>query len=177
MRFLIFMDSLRVDLVWIGWALLLTLAVYLIRVRMVRSWQKTIVRVLGTTFLAMFVLLSLVFAIGILLGADPPREHIRVVSATGNRKALLSHSSLRDSATTQVSVKEGCCRRAIVYEYFGDEDDYMDANSVRWIDDHHLAISYAVDTSQSQVCRTQIGDVQVLCQPHPPPVFDNSKGQ
>ena len=172
MRFLIFMDSLRTDLVWIGWALLLALAVYLIRVRMVRGWRKTTVRVVGVTLLAMFIFVSLVLAVGILLGADPPREHIRIASATGRRKALLSHSSLRDSATTQVSVKEGCCRRAIVYEYFGDGDDYMDAISVRWLDDHHLAISYAVDTSQSQVCHTQAEDVQVFCQPHPAPVFE-----
>jgi hypothetical protein len=170
MHFLIFMDGLRTDVVWITWAVLLGLALYLIRApKMVRSWQKNAMRGVGMLFLVVFVCVSLVLGVGVVLGADPPREHIGFISASGARVALLSHSSLRDGAATQVSVKEGCCRRLIAYEYFGDGDDYMDGGSVQWVDDHHLAIRYAVDPSGQQTCRPRIGDVMVSCEPHPDP--------
>jgi hypothetical protein len=170
MLFLIFMDGLRTDLVWTTWTVLLGLAAYLIRTpKMVRSWRKTAMRVVGTVLLVVFVSVSLVFAVGIFLGADSPREHIGFISMSGARDALLSHSSLRDGAATQVSVKEGCCRRFIAYEYFGDGDDYMDGNSVQWIDDHHLAIRYALDSSGQQTCHPYVGDVTISCEPRPDP--------
>jgi hypothetical protein len=64
-------------------------------------------RVAGTLLAIVFVGALLVLGVGILMGADPPREHTGFISATGERVTLLSHSSLRDSAATQVSVKQG----------------------------------------------------------------------
>ncbi len=171
MRFLIFMDGLRTNLVWVAWALLLGVAVYLIRApKTLRSWKKAVARTVGAALLTVFGFVSLVLAVGIWLGADPQREHVGFVSPSGTRDALLSHSSLRDSSATKVSVKEGCCRRLIAYEYFGDGDDYMDARSVRWIDDHHLAIRYSYDPSGQQRCLSRVGDVMVSCEPQPEPL-------
>jgi hypothetical protein len=170
MLFLTFMDGVRADLAWITWAVLLGLAVYLIRApKMVRSWRKTAMRVVGAVLLVVFVCVSPVFAVGGFLGADPPREHIGFISPSSARDALLSHSSLRDGAATQVSVKERCCRRFIAYEYFGDGDDYMDGNAVQWIDNHHLAIRYALDSSGQQTCHPYVGDVMISCEPRPDP--------
>src|ERR1700722_8981403 len=135
MQFLIFMDSLRAGVVWIIWAAILGLAFYLIWApKIMRGWRKTAMRVVGALLAIVFVCVSLVLGIGTLMGADPPREHTGFTSPTGERVALLSHSSLRDGATTQLSVKQGCCRRFIAYDYFGDGDDYMDGRSVQWID-------------------------------------------
>ena len=169
MHFLIFMDGLRADVLWIIWAATLGLTVFLIRApRIARGWRKNMMRVAGTVLAVVFACASLVLGVGILMGATP-REHKRFSSATGERVALLSHSSLRDSAASQVSVKQGCCPRFIAYEYFGDGDDYMDGRSVQWIDDHHLAIRFAVDPTGQQICRPKVGDVIVSCEPHPDP--------
>gem|GEM_PF-4593636 len=102
-------------------------------------------------------------------------KHTVFASATGARVALLSHSSLRDSAATQVSVKQGCCRRFIAYEYFGDGDDYMDGRSVTWIDDHHLVIRFAVDPTGQQKCHPYAGDVIVSCEPYPDPTVQPNR--
>src|SRR5260370_18477544 len=60
-----------------------------------------------------------------------PRGH--TCHATGARVALLW-----DSAATRVAVKaDSCCGRYIAYDYQGDGDDYMGANSINWIDDHN----------------------------------------
>ncbi len=172
MDLLIFMDGLRAYLIWIIWAALLGLAVYLIWApQIVRAWRKNVMRIVGALLAIVFVCVSLVFGVGILMGADPPREHTGFTSATGKRVALLSHSSLRDAGATQVSVKQGCCRRLIAYDYFGDGDDSMDERSVQWIDDHHLAIRYAIDRSGQQTCRPYVGDVIVSCEPHPDPTI------
>ena len=164
------MDGLRAGVVWIVWTVILGLALYLIWApKLVRGWRKSAMRVAGTLLAIVFVCASLVLGAGFLMVADPPREHTGVVSAIGGRVALLSHSSLRDGAATKVSVKQGCCRRFIAYEYFGDGDDYMDGRSVQWIDDHHLAIRFAVDPTGQQTCRPKVGDVNVSCQPQPDP--------
>ena len=166
------MDGLRSDVVWFTWTVILVLALYLIWApKITRGWRKNAMHVAGTLLAIVFGCASLVLGLGILMGADPPREHIGFISATGDRVALLSHSSLRDSAATQVSLKQGCWRRLIAYEYFGDGDDYMDGHSVQWIDDHHLAIRYAVDPTGRQTCRPSVGDVIVSCEPHPDPTL------
>ena len=170
MHFLIFMDGLRGDVLWIIWATMLGLPVYLIWApKIARGWRKNVMRVAGTLLAVVFGCLSLVLGVGILMGADPPREHQGFISATGVRVALLSHSSFRDAAASQVSLKQGCCRRFIAYEYFGDGDDYMDGRSVQWIDDHHLAIRFAVDPTGQQTCHPKVGDVTVSCEPRPDP--------
>jgi hypothetical protein len=167
MHFLIFMDGLRADVLWIIWAMMLGLPVYLIWApKIARGWRKNVMRVAGTLLAIVFVCASLVLGLGILMGADPPREHKGFTSATGERVALLSHSTLRDASATEIAVKQGCCRRLIAYEYFGDGDDYMDGTSVRWIDDHHLVIRYVLDPTGQQTCRPKVGDVIVSCVPH-----------
>ena len=111
------MDGLRTGVVWIIWAEIFGVAFYLIWApKMVRSWRKNAMRVAGTLLGIVFVCGSRVLGLGIVIGADPPSEHTGDISATGKKVALLSHSSLRDSAATQVSVKQGCCRRYIAYE-------------------------------------------------------------
>jgi hypothetical protein len=172
MHLLIFMDSLRASIVWMIWVVIFGLAAYLLWAsRRVLGWRRISLRVAGTLMAIVFVCASLVLGVGVLLGADPPREHTAFISATGDRVALLSHSSLRDSAATQVSVKQGCCRRSIAYEYFGDGDDYMDGHSVQWKDDHHLAIRFAVDPTGQQTCQPFVGDVIVSCEPQPDPTL------
>ena len=164
------MDNLRAGVVWAIWFLILGLAAYIVWTsRMVLGWRKVGLRVAGTLLAIVFVCASLIFGIGVLMGADPPREHRAFISATGRRVALLSHSSLRDSAATRVSVKQGCCRRLIVYDYFGDGDDYMEGRSVQWVDDYHLAVRFAVDPTGQQTCHPYVGDVIVSCEPHPDP--------
>jgi len=164
---LIFMDGLRADVLWLIWAMMLGLTMYLIWApNIARGWRKNVMRVAGTILAIGFVCASLGLGLGILMGADPPREHRGFTSATGDRVALLSHSTLRDASETEISVRQGCCRRLIAYEYFGDGDDYMDGASVRWMDDHHLVIRYVVDPTGHQTCRPKVGDVIVSCLPH-----------
>ena len=62
---------------------------------------------------------------------------------------------------------KGCCSRYIVYRYYGDDDDYMGAKSVEWLDNHHLVIHYARDTSGVQNCESQMADIQIVCDPRP----------
>jgi hypothetical protein len=84
-------------------------------------------------------------------------------------------TSLRDSSATRVAVKaNSCCRRFSAYDYQGDGNDHMLANSINWIDDHNLLIRYSVDLSGVQVCRTQVGDIKVICEAQPAPTFDNN---
>jgi len=91
-------------------------------------------------------------------------------SQAGARVALL-----RDSSATRVAVKaDSCCGRYIAYDYQGDRDDYMGANSINWIDDHNLVIRYSVDPSGVQKCRTQVGDIKVICKAQLAPTFDNN---
>ena len=177
MRYLIIMDELRGVLVWIIPGVLLCLSIYLIlSPRVSRGWKRTTLRASGSVLLGVTILAFGVLLLGSLMGASPPREHIVFRSSTGAKVALLSHSSLRDSSDTQVSFKgAGCCSRYIAYEYQGDGDDYMGANSVNWIDDHHLAIRYTLDPFGRQTCRKQLADVDVLCQPQPTPTFDGIK--
>ena len=172
MRFLIFMDWLREAVSFIVLALLFVLAGFLILApRMSKSWKRTAVRWLGWTLLGLLVIISvplLFFA-----ALDPPDERVEFTSASGARAALLSHNEYRDSAATRVTVKgTGCCRQYLAYEYFGDGDDDADKYSVDWIDDHHLVIRYDLDPSGTQKCLSQIGDVQILCQPQPGPTFN-----
>jgi hypothetical protein len=76
MHFLIFMDGLRADVLWIIWAMMLGLPVYLIWApKIARGWHKNVMRVAGTLLAIVFVCASLVLSVGILMGADPPREH------------------------------------------------------------------------------------------------------
>lgn len=176
MHFLIFMDYLREILVWIIPGFVLCLSVYLILFpRVSRGWKRTTLRISGSALLVVTILALGVLFLGSLMGADPPREHLGFTSITGEKVALLSHSSLRDSSNTKVTFKDkGCCSRYIAYEYQGDGDDYMGADSVKWIDDHHLVIRYALDPAGRQSCKTQLADVQILCQPQPTPTFDGN---
>ena len=124
MQFLIFMDGLRADALWMILATMLGLPVYLIWApKMARGWRKNAMRAAGALLAIVFVCASLALGLGILMGGDPPREHKGFTSATGERVALLSHSTLRDASATEIAVKQGCCRRLIAYEYFGDGDD------------------------------------------------------
>jgi hypothetical protein len=168
MRFLLFMDGLRTDAVFVVLVFLFCVGSLMIWApRMMKSWRRAAIRMLGSLLLG---LLAIVFLIGIVVNGDPPRQHLAFTSATGSRVALLSHSALRDGAATQVTVKgNSCCKRYIAYDYYGDGDDYMGATSVKWLDDHHLAIRYAIDPSGVQKCHSQVGDVLILCEPQPEP--------
>jgi len=115
------------------------------------------------------------FACGYSRRRGAPRQHFIFTSADRTRVALLSHSELRDSAASEVTVKgAGFCTRYVAYRYFGDGDDYAGAKSLEWVDDHHLTIRCVRDPSGVQECRSRVGDVEVLCQPQPDP-FGNSK--
>ncbi len=171
MPFLIFMDWLRGAVPFIVLAALFAFAGFLIRApRMSKSWKRTVVRWFGWAFLGLLVICSAVLSIFVVLGSHDERVEFR--SASGAKAALLSHSELRDSAATRVTVKgNGCCTQYLAYEYFGDGDDYADKYSVKWIDDHHLVIRYDVDPSGIQKCRAEAGDVQISCEPRPAPTF------
>ena len=97
------------------------------------------VRALGFVFLlpAALLLSAAIF----LWWVESPTQHIEFRSRSGTRVALLSHSDDRDSSATSVTLKgSGCCYVYTAYEYYGDGEDYIGAKSVKWIDDHHLAI-------------------------------------
>lgn len=170
MHFLISWTVCRAGVVWIIWAVILGMVLYLILAPGIgHSWRKKVMRGAGALLAIVFVCASLMFDAGILMGAAPPREHTGFTSATGERVAFLSCSSLRDSAATQVSVKTRMLSQTYSLEYFGDGDDYMDRRSVQWIDYHHLAIRYAIDSTGQQTCHPHVGDVIVSCEPHPDP--------
>jgi hypothetical protein len=177
MYYLLFMDELRRVIVSITPVLLLCLSAYLIwSPRASTGWKKTVLRTSGSLLLVATALICVVLSFGALMGADAATEHFVSRSATGAKVALLSHTSLRDSSATRVAfIGKGCCRRYIAYDYQGDGDDYTGAGSVSWIDDRHLIIRYAVDPSGFQTCRTQLADVQILCEPQPTPVFDHKR--
>ena len=153
MRFLLFMDDLRQNAIWAALAFLLCIAVILIWApRMSNNWKRKAVRVLGVVLICGG--LALFGLVGIFVGADSPRQHFIFTSADRTRVALLSHSELRGSAATEVTVKgDGCCTRYVAYRYFGDGEDYVGAKSLEWVDDHHLTIRmFAI----LQVCRTVV---------------------
>ena len=78
---MIFMDGLRTDVVWIIWVLISALAFYLIWApKIARGLRKNVMRAAGTLLGIVFLCASLVLGVGILMGANPPREHT-------NRKA------------------------------------------------------------------------------------------
>lgn len=167
------MDGLRENAPWIVLAFLGCLAGFLIWApRMPNNWKRMAARALGVVLVLGLALFSLAV---VLIGGGPPRQHFIFTSADRTKVALLSHSELRDSAATEVTVKgAGCCTRYVAYRYFGDGDDYVGANSLEWVDDHHLAIRYVRDPSGMQDCHSHVGDVEVLCEPQPDP-FGNAK--
>jgi hypothetical protein len=180
MRYLIFMDFVsqnwREAGFWIGLALLAWFAIYLIRApHMAKSAKKIAARAAGALLLVVLGLSSCTFMLGKMLGSAP-RERAAFTSGSGNRVALVSHSSYRDFTTTQVAVKgDGCCSRYIAYDYEGDGDDFMEAKPITWIDDHKMVIRYSTDTTGTQVCRAQVGDIQVICEARPAPTFENGR--
>lgn len=165
------MDGLRANEVWFVLAFLFCLAGLMIWApRMQKGRRRIAVRTLGSVLLTAITML---FFLGAVVFRDPPREHIGFTSKTGARVALLSHSEFRDSSATQVTVKGSNGWRYIAYDHYGDGDDYMGAKSVRWLDDHHLAITYALDPSGVQECHSQAGDVQIICDPKTTPTFSS----
>lgn len=171
MQYLLFMDELRVILLWGVLAFLFCSAGLLIWApRMRKGWRRVAVRAIGSVLLGLTVIASILVAF---FGSlDPPRQHTWVRSKTGKRVALLSHSELRDGAATQLTVKgDWFWRRYVAYDYYGDGDDFIGTTSVRWVDDQHLAITYALDPSGVQQCHPQAGDVEVICDPQPAPKF------
>lgn len=119
MRYLIFMDFVsqnwREAGVWIGLVLSAWFAIYLIRSKHLARSTKTglMMRSAGALLLVVVGLSFCTFMFGKMLG-DAPRERTAVTSNSGNRVALVSHSSYRDFTTTQVAVKGiNCCRRYI----------------------------------------------------------------
>jgi len=168
MRFLLFMDWLREDALWVVLALLFCVAVILIWApRTPKNWQRWSARALGVVLFCGVTLVSLTYVV---IWKDSPREHFLLRSADGTKIALLSHSEFRDGAATEISVKDGgCCTLHTAYRYFGDGDDYVGAKSLVWVDDHHLAIRYVRDPSGVQDCRSHAGDVTILCEPQRDP--------
>jgi hypothetical protein len=176
MQYLLFVDELREHAGWIAVAFLFFLAALMIRApRMQSGFRRAAVRMLGSALFGLLVVLCL---LGAAVSGDPPRQHIGFTSKAGARVALLSHSELRDAAATQVTVNGDCCfRRYVAYEYFGDGDDYVGATSIKWVDDHHLSVTYALDPSGLQKCHPQAGDVQVICNPQPEPEFHGTSNR
>jgi hypothetical protein len=169
MHYLLLMDGLRENAAWIALAFLVCLAGLLIWApRMSNSWRRKAVRTLGTVLL---VLLAIVAAPLLFFACtESPTRHFVFKSADGSRVALLSHSELRDGAHTEVTVNvDGCCNRYIAYRYYGDGSDYMGAQSVEWLDAHHLAIRYVRDVSVEQECRSRVADIEILCDLQPDP--------
>jgi hypothetical protein len=161
------MDELRTNAAFIALAVLLCFAGFMIRApKMSAGWKRKTIRALGSVLFGSLLIVSALLVLGFIIFRDPPRQHIQFPSTTGARAALLSHSETRDGAASLVTVKENsCCRRYVAYEYYGDGDDSMDETSIKWIDDHHLVIRYGLDPTGKQDCHSQIGDVQVLCEP------------
>jgi hypothetical protein len=169
MRYLLFMDGLRQNAIWVLLAILLCLATLLIWSPGVSNgWKRRTSRAIGSVLLVMLAIFSIP-VIFFSVHAEP-REHFGFTTANGSRVALLSHSELRDGAATEVTVKAGgCCSRFIAYRYFGDGDDYMGAKSIEWVDEHHLAIRFVRDPSGTQQCFPKVGDIAILCEPQPDP--------
>jgi hypothetical protein len=175
--YLLFMDELRANLLWVVLAFLSCSAGLMIWApRLLKGWRRVAVRTIGSVLLGLIVLVSLLGAF--FASVDPPREHTWFRSKTGTRIALLSHSEFRDASATQVTVKgDSYWQRYVAYDYFGDGDDYIGPTSIKWLDDHHLAITYALDPSGVQQCHSQAGDVQVICDPQPAPSFSSGSNQ
>jgi hypothetical protein len=180
MRYLVLMDVVSQNWrevgLWLGLALLAWLAIYLIRSpRMAKSLTKTAVRTVGVLLVVVVGLSSCGLMLGTMLG-NAPRERTAFTSSSGNRVALVSHSSYRDFTTTQVAVKGvGCCSRYIAYDYEGDGDDYMQGKPLTWIDDHKLVIRYSTDATGTQVCHAQVDDIKIICEERPAPSFENGR--
>jgi hypothetical protein len=171
MRYLLFMDELRQNAVGIVIAALFFISVILIRApRLSRTWKRTAVRALGLVLLGLVAFISLVFVF--FATHDPPIQRIGFTSKSGARVALLSHTESRDAAATRITVKgNGCCSRYLAYEYSGQGDDYVGAQSVQWVDDQHLVIRFARDDYWTQRCSSRAGDVRITCEERPAPTF------
>jgi hypothetical protein len=171
MRYLLFMDELRENAVWLVIAALLCISVILIRApRMSETWKRTVVRTSGVMLLGLVTCIFLLFLF--FVSHDPPTQRIGFTSKSGARVALLSHVETRDSSATRVTVKgSGCCSRYVAYEYFGRGEDDVGAQSVQWLDDQHLVIRFARDDSSTQRCSSQAGDVQITCEERRAPTF------
>ncbi len=130
--------------------------------------MRLAVRAVGTALLVL--MLGFSFLAGFVWN-DPPRERIWFTSVTGARVALLSHSETRDSSATRVTINgQRCCREYVAYEYYGYDEDHIGAKSIRWVDDHHLVIRYALDPTGLQKCESVVGDVHIQCEPQPAPI-------
>jgi hypothetical protein len=171
MRYLLFMDTLRENAVWLVIAAVFCLSVILIRApRMAGTWKRTVVRTSGAVILGLVACMSLLFLF--FAANDPPTQRIGFTSKSGARVALLSHVETRDSSATRVTVKgSGCCSRYTAYEYFGRGEDDAGAQSLKWLDDQHLLIRYAQDDSGTQRCSSQAGDVHIVFDQQPAPRF------
>jgi hypothetical protein len=163
MRYLILMDDLRQDALWIGIIVLVFVSLMMIwSPRISGGWRRRTTRFVGV---ALFCMAAATGALAALFATlDPPRQHFSAASPDGSRFALLSHSELRDGASTEVTVApHGCCSRFLVYRYFGDGDDYVGPTSVRWVDDHHLTVEYVQDGTGTQRCESSVADIVVTC--------------
>ena len=169
MRYLLLMNGLRQNALWIVLAFLFCIAGLLIWVPKISNiWWRRSSRITGSVLLGILAILS----VPLLFFASmcEPRRHFGFISPDGSRYALLSHAENRDSSATEITVKaDACCRRYIAYEYYGDGEDYMDGSSVQWVDDHHLVIRYVHDPSGIQDCHSQVGDIVILCELKPDP--------
>jgi hypothetical protein len=181
MRFLIFMDGLESV---VGWAVRLGVLIIVVALpivllwspRVEAGWKKTVLRLIGACLAPLVVLLMMGASIGVALGAGDTRKVFPFRSSTGSRGALLSHEEGRDWAGSRLTVKgKSCCRTYVAYEYYGQEDDYVDGKSIRWLDDHHLEVRYVLDSSGRQNCRQRVSDIEVICEPQSPPRFPNNQ--
>ena len=163
MHYLVFIDELREHAVWIVLAFLVCLAVLMLRAPLMQvCLGNGPFCTSGALLLGLVSVVLCMLGVGIALGGLPPTERIGFRSKTGVRSGLLSHAELRDGAATRVTVNGDCCfRRYIAYEYFGDGEDHMGAESIKWVDDHHLMLTYVRDSSGIQQCHPRAGDVQV----------------
>jgi hypothetical protein len=169
MHYLVFIDDLRHDAVWVVLVFVAFIGGFIIRVpRMNRGWKRNALRTVGALFLGLAVILAVPLAF--FSFTEPRTQHFVFSSSDGSRVALLSHDETRDSAAAEVTVKgTGCCSRFVAYRYYGDGEDYTGAGSLQWVDDHHLVIRFVRDPSGEQICQPKVGDVTVICFPRPGP--------
>ena len=163
MHYLVFMDDLRHDAIWVVLVFIAFIGGLLIRVpRVNRGWKRNASRTAGALFLGLAAILAAPLAC--LSFTQPRTQHFVFTSADGSRVALLSHDETRDSAAAEVTVKgPGCCSRYVAYRYYGDGEDHTGPRSLQWVDDHHLIIRFDRDSSGEQRCQPKAGDVTVIC--------------
>jgi hypothetical protein len=181
MRFLMFMDGLESV---VGWALRGAVLIVIVGLPIIllwapgvaEGWKKTVLRLIGACLAPLVVLLMMGVFIGVGLGAGDTRKVFSFRSGTGSRGALLLHEEGRDWAGSRLTVKgKSCCRTYVAYEYYGQDDDYVDGKSIRWLDDHHLEVRYVIDSSGRQNCQQRVSDIEVICEPQPAPRFPNNQ--